>query len=223
MEPTAFDITPISDPIELTPLIFPSNETPRSLECAFPYNQRMWIVNRDGGYSNMPTFDEHGDLTGLSKDVEGRLEVHHLTPQHYYIKQFGKEKALKYMHNPLNGITLDSTNHARIHCDWMYQYKTEYEAMSPRYCARASLQDYVKWQVEQGRPNWLTAYDGIFSMIATIRTVMYVDKVRDFPFKEDEYDLAVAWYTRMCASKSEQDQEWRKRIEEIVVHDYEEL
>lgn len=219
-EPTAYNITPIIDPIEVIPLIFPSNEIPRSLECSFPPNMREWIYQRDGKYSNMPEFDMDGNLLGLSQHITHPLEAHHITPQNYYITQFGQQKALTYMHSPLNGIMLDRPAHAVIHREWMNNYISEYDAMPCSYKRNATLQNYVMWQVEQGRPNWLTDYDGIFAMIATIRTVMYAEKSSTFPFRPDYLDLAMAWYTRMCNSKSAKDQEWRKIIEDIVTQDY---
>ena len=202
-------ITPITEPIVYEPLMIidPPITPVERYECAFPPIQRDWVRNRDGDYSNMPMFDGHGNLVGFDKTKGKHLEIHHIQPESWYKRTYGEQGAKKYMHNPMNGITLDRASHAVIHREWMQPYITEYEAMPPSYMRSATLQDYVKWQVEQGRPFWLTDYDKLFVVIATVRTVQHAERTQTFPFDDRYMDQAIAWYTRIHNSDDRMTQD----------------
>lgn len=209
---------PIIEPIEAyIPHELPPAQNYEAYEFSFPREQRMWIRERDGGYSNFPLYNSKREFIGFDRTLE-TVHVHHITPQHYYKANFDEETALYYMHNPLNGISLDPTSHNIIHRDWMCQYKDEYLAMPEEYKRYASLEDYVRWQADQGRPTWLTTYDGVFALISTIRTVRFAEVSNKFPFPEDYLDLAMFWYTK--AKNNKKDRELVEAVEREVDCDY---
>lgn len=195
-EPTFYIPDPIIDPIDTTPQLFPTAYEITKYEAAFPIKQRLWINQRDGGYSNMPILED-GKLVGFDKGLTKRLQVHHIVPQAWYKKQFGPRLATRYMHNPLNAITLDILSHNVIHREWMTQYREEYCSMPEGYKKIATLEDYVKWQVDQGRPFWCTDWDGIFFSIAVMRTYDYMGVSDEFPFHEEYKEQTIYHYTML--------------------------
>ena len=192
-------ITPIIEPGDTVPIFLPPQETHEAYELAFPKEQRAWIRERDGGYSNMPLFDDRASFMGFDKTPLDYLEVHHITPQSWYRMHFGQRQAIKRMHNPLNGIALDKENHTFIHYAWKESYRIPFLNMPEGYTKTTTFDDYVKWQVEQGCPFWVNSYDGYFTATATIKTYEFMHATNTFPFPDEWVEVVEGEYAKLLA------------------------
>jgi len=191
------EINPILEPTTNIFYDLPPFEIRDPYEFAFPTEQRLWIRERDGNYSNMPIF-ENGKFVGFDK-TRVDLNVHHITPQYWYKMNFSSSKAGKMMHNPINGISLDIKNHNNIHCNWLDQYKTDYYVMPGSYKRKVTFEQHVQKQVDQGLPFWVNSYDGYFVATATIKTYEFMHATNTFPFPDGWVDTVETEYAKLLA------------------------